>query len=274
MKKLLFLLLPLAFYGCSATPETAAPAATFNPALAKESGKLIDSNTANQQVLQQYFWQLVEAKDAQGKRIDALLLKKPIELRFANGNVGISNVCNRMGGAYSLSYNVLNVQQLVATQMMCQNELDQAERAIGSRIQGKQNLLFSQQDNSPFITLTNAAKDQLVFKGVPTPETRFGSQAEIVFLEVGPDTKPCSYGVMRAECLQTREIRYDAQGLKTYVSPDWQNFYGNIEGYKHDPKQRQILRLKKYRVHNPPADAPDSAYILDMIIESETVSKP
>lgn len=235
---------------------------------------MIDANTANQQVLQQYFWQLVDAKDAQGKRIDTLLLKKPIELRFDNGNVGISNVCNRMGGAYTLAYNVLSVKQLVATQMMCQNELDQAERAIASRIQGKQNLLFSQEGNTPVITLNNAARDQLVFKGVPTPETRFGSQAQIVFLEVAPVTKLCSYGVMQAECLQTREIRYDAQGIKTYVSSDWQNFYGNIEGYKHDPKQRQILRLKKYRVQNPPADASDSAYILDMIIESETVGQP
>jgi heat shock protein HslJ len=272
MKKLIFLLLPLAFYGCSTTPEKAAPA--FNPALAKEAGRLVDATTANQQILQQYFWQLTEAKDAQGKRIDALFLKKPIELRFDNGNISIANACNRMGGAYTLAYNLLSVKPLVATKMLCQNELDQAEQAISTRIVGQQALLFSQDGDAPVITLTNAAKDKLVFKGVPTPETRFGSQAQIVFLEVAPVTKPCSYGVMRGDCLQTREIRYDAQGLKTYVSSDWQNFYGNIEGFKHDPQQRQILRLKKYRVQNPPADASDSAYILDMIIESETVSKP
>lgn len=272
MKKLIVILLPLAFYGCVTQPETATP---FNPAATQGAARqLIDANTANQQVLQQYFWQLADAKDAQGKQIDALMLKKPIELRFDNGNINISNACNRMGGAYSLAYNRLAIKPLVGTKMLCQDELNRAEQAIATRIVGLHNLLFSQEGDVPVISLTNAAKDQLVFKGIPTPEARFGSQPEIIFMEVASATKPCSYGVMRADCLQTREIRFDGQGIKTYVAADWQNFYGTIEGYKHNPQQRQVLRLKKYRIKNPPADAPDSAYILDMIIESETVSQP
>ncbi len=269
MKKLTYLILPLALYACTTVPETnTRPLSQQN-----SSGSIIDANTGNQQILNSYFWQLIDAKDAKDKTIDALILKdKPIELRFDNGNISIANACNRMGGAFTFVYNVLTVKPLIATKMMCQDELNQAEQAISSRIVGKQSVIFSQQDESPIITLSNAVQDKLVFKGVITPEAKYGSQAEVVFLEVAPQTKAC-VGVAPMQCLQTREIRYNEQGIKTYSSPEWENFYGGIEGYKHDPQQRQILRLKRYSIKNPPADGSSYAYVLDMIVESETAKQ-
>jgi len=34
-----------------------------------------------------------------------------------------------------------------------------------------------------------------------------------------------------------------------------------------------VLRLKRYRIANPPADAPSQAYVLDMVVESELVKQ-
>jgi hypothetical protein len=34
---------------------------------------------------------------------------------------------------------------------------------------------------------------------------------------------------------------------------------------------RNVLRVKRYPIEHPPADAPDSAYVLDMVVESESV---
>ena len=73
---------------------------------------------------------------------------------------------------------------------------------------------------------------------------------------------------MRTQCLQVREVRYDDAGRKT-TTGEWGNFYGSIEGYQHEPGIRNVLRIKRYTVQNPPADASRYAYVLDMMVESE-----
>ena len=81
----------------------------------------------------------------------------------------------------------------------------------------------------------------------------------------------CSHGVIKDyQCLKVREIRYGDNGVKTYAS-DWQNFYSEIEGYKHEAGVRNVLRLQRYKRQNVPADASSFAYKLDMVVESETV---
>ena len=72
------------------------------------------------------------------------------------------------------------------------------------------------------------------------------------------------------QCLQVRELKYDDQGLKTGTG-DWQFLYQDIEGYTHQPGVRNVLRLKRYPVANPPADGSSIAYVLDMVVESEQV---
>ena len=41
-----------------------------------------------------------------------------------------------------------------------------------------------------------------------------------------------------------------------------------IEGYTHEDGVRNVVRVKRYEVKNPPADAPSQAYVLDMVVES------
>ena len=45
----------------------------------------------------------------------------------------------------------------------------------------------------------------------------------------------------------------------------------DIEGYTHEDGVRNVLRLKRYTVKNPPADGSSIGYVLDMVVESELV---
>ena len=92
-----------------------------------------------------------------------------------------------------------------------------------------------------------------------------------VFLEVAAQTRPCTHPLIPdKQCLQVREIRYDDAGVKQGDDGEFQNFYDAIEGYTHEPGVRNVLRVKRYPVQNPPADASSRAYVLDMVVESET----
>ena len=114
----------------------------------------------------------------------------------------------------------------------------------------------------------------LVFKGAPTAATRFGGPAERVFLEVGPETKPCSHPLIPdKQCLQVREVRFDENGLRVGEPGEWQNFFDEIEGYTHQPGVRNVLRIDRYTRKDVPADASRYAYVLDMVVESEQVQR-
>ena len=68
-----------------------------------------------------------------------------------------------------------------------------------------------------------------------------------------------------------RERHYDVNGLKVGEPGEWQLLYQDIAGYTHEDGVRNVLRVKRYVVKNPPADAPATALVLDMVVESERV---
>ena len=68
--------------------------------------------------------------------------------------------------------------------------------------------------------------------------------------------------------MQVREIQYNEQGLKT-ATGEWQLFYSQIEGFKHDPKLRSIVRVKRFTIAHPAADQSQYAYVKDMLVEQE-----
>ena len=120
----------------------------------------------------------------------------------------------------------------------------------------------------------NAAANAGRFEGAPTAATRFGGPAERVFLEVGPETRPCSHPLIPdKQCLQVREVRFDENGLRVGEPGEWQNFFDEIEGYTHQPGVRNVLRIDRYTRANVPADASRYAYVLDMVVESEQVTR-
>jgi heat shock protein HslJ len=226
--------------------------------------------------LPRYHWRLHDANDASGKRIDALFVRadKPVTLDFAEGRVGVTNTCNRMGGTYTVDGGTLAINRLVSTMMACSDpRLMALDREAGARLEGRLTASF-QTGDTPRLTLTTATGDVMVFAGGPTASTRYGGEGEAVFLEVAAQTRPCSHPLIPdKQCLQVREIRYDANGVRQGADGEFQNFYDAIEGYTHEPGVRNVLRVKRYQIKNPPADASSQAYVLDMVVESETAPR-
>ena len=75
-------------------------------------------------------------------------------------------------------------------------------------------------------------------------------------------------------CLWVRERKYDANGVALAPTEDWHFLYQDIEGYTHEAGIRNVVRIHKFDIKNPPADAPSVAYVLDLVVESELVPPP
>jgi len=272
MKRLLLLALPLALAGCpKPAEETPAPPAASAPATTAVAP------VADGALLPKYHWRLASATDAQGQRLEALFAQpdKPVTLEFRDGRLGIANTCNRMGGSYTLADGSLTAGRLMSTQMACADAKVMAlDAEVGKRLEGTLKLATTSAGDAPTLTLTTAGGDTLGFTGEPTAETRYGGPGERVFLEVAADTKPCNHPLIPdMQCLQVREIQYDDKGLKVGTPGEFQHFYDSIEGYTHEPGIRNLLRVDRYTVKNPPADASNRAYVLDMVVESASEKK-
>lgn len=268
----LILILPLALAACAKSPqgEPAAPPASAAPAASAEPA------ATDAAALSAYHWRLADAKDAKGQRIEALFVDadKPLQLDFADGRAVVGNTCNHMGSAYSVEGGQLKFERLTSTLMACaDSKLMALDEEIGKRLEGTSAFAL-QSGDAPILTLTGGNGDVLRFKGEPTAETRYGGPGETVFLEVAAQTKACNHPLIpNMQCLQVREIKFDAQGIKTGTDGEFQNFYEGIDGYTHQPGIRNVLRVKRYTIKNPPADGSSLAYKLDMVVESETAKK-
>ncbi len=271
MKRYLILMLPLALAACAKTPqgEPVTPPTSTAPAATQPA-------PADTTALSAYHWRLSEAKDTSGNRIDALFVNadKPLQLDFAEGRVSVGNTCNHMGGAYSVEGDKLKFDRLASTLMACADaKLMALDQEIGKRLEAESTFAL-QSGDAPMLTLTGSNGDVLTFKGEPTAETRYGGPGETAFLEVAAQTKPCNHPLIPdMKCLQVREIKYDAQGIKTGTAGEFRNFYEGIEGYTHEAGVRNVLRVKRYKRDPVPADASSVAYVLDMVVESETVKR-
>jgi len=229
--------------------------------------------TASPVTLEAYHWDLVRATDPSGRAIAALQPagKAPLRLDFAQNRIAVSGGCNRIGGSYQHSGTSLQIGPLMQTEMAC---LDRAlmdlDAAIAARLQGTLQTQLHAGD-PPQLELRAASGDTLVFAGAPTPQTRYGSVGTTVFFEVAPQRVPCSHPLIpNMQCLQVRERSYAADGTLA-AQGEWQPLYQEIEGYTHTPGTRNVLRVKKFAVKQPPADAPAVAYVLDMVVESALV---
>lgn len=273
MKRLLLLALPLALAACTKPADPAAPPADATPATSTPAAP---AGTADATLLPKYHWRLSEATDGQGQRIAALFARtdQPVQLDFRDGREGVSNTCNRMGGTYTVADGSLTAGRLAATQMACGDSAVMAlDQEVGKRLEGTLKMATTAGE-PPTLTLTTATGDVLAFTGEPTAETRYGGTGERVFLEVASETRPCSHPLIPdKQCLQVREIQYDDKGLKTGTPGGFQHFYDSIEGYTHEPGIRNVLRVDRYTVKNPPADASSKAYVLDMVVESANEKK-
>lgn len=273
MTRALLLMLPLALAGCThPTQESSSSTTQTSVAAAASSATAAEIDTT---MLIGHHWQLTQAVNTRGgQRIEALFpsADKPLQLDFADGRLGVSGGCNRLGGAYTIEKGKLNAGTLTHTQMACEPKLMQADQAISAALSATPDISI-ENGATPTLTLrtAEAGGQVLTFAGQPTAQTRYGGTGETVFLEVAAETKPCNHPLIPDKrCLQVRELQYDAQGLKTSTG-EWQNFYEGIEGYSHEAGIRNVLRTKRFKRNPVPADASSVVYVLDMVVESEVV---
>ncbi|KRC31250.1 MULTISPECIES: META and DUF4377 domain-containing protein [unclassified Lysobacter] len=245
MKMLAPALLSLALAACA---SNTAPEATG-------AGRDVDAGTASAALsLDAYHWRLTDATDSSGKPIAALVPdpKRPLQLDFDRGRVSVSGGCNRASGSYTRDAKALSFGDMAQTLMACADtRLMELDQAIGERLRGSLPARIEGGADAPRLLLTAANGDRLSFEGAP-----------------------CSHPLIpNMQCLQVRERRYQANGVAIKSDAAWQPLYQDIEGYTHEPGVRNVLRVKKYAIKNPPADASSVAYVLDMVVESEIVSK-
>ncbi|MDG2523936.1 DUF4377 domain-containing protein [Stenotrophomonas sp. HITSZ_GD] len=241
-----------------ATPAESSPATT--PAAGDLSG-----------VLARFHWRLAEATDGRGQKLAALFAgDPPLQLDFANGRVSVDHLCNRMSGSYTLAGDKLALGRMASTLMACTDAAKNAQEQAASELLAGE-FALSLDAAAPSLLLTRRDGTTLRFAGEETAQSRYGA-AETVFLEVAPQTKPCPHPLVKdKQCLQVREVRYDAQGLRQGTPGEWQPFYEDIEGYTHQDGVRNVLRVKRYTRPNPPADASAHVYVLDLVVETEQV---
>ena len=188
------------------------------------------------------------------------------------GHLSISTSCNTLGSTWSTENNTISTGAMMATQMACP-ENAMAQESLAAQLFTDRKLPFVLNVNdkeNPTLTLTTAKNEKIVFIGKMSPETKYQTAGETIFLEVSPETKKCT-GVAPQTCLQVREIKYSEQGVKTQVDKDWSLFYDQIQGFQHSPNERQIIRVKRFEIKNPAADQSKYAYVYDMSVEREAV---
>jgi heat shock protein HslJ len=260
------LLLPLALAACASTP--AADGAQATP------GSATAATAPDAALLGGYHWQLTQATDRGGQRIAALFVRpdKPLQLDFGDGRLSVRNSCNGMGGSYRIANGQLVVGPMMHTMMACADlALNRLDSLVGERLAGRPAITVTRHGDTPRLELRTATGDTLDFDGVPTPETRYGGPGVTEFLEVAAQTVPCRHPLMPdRQCLDVREVHYDANGLKTGTPGDWHPLQEAIEGYTHQAGVSNVLRVQRYTVKHPPADAPSVAYVLDTVVESDT----
>ena len=227
-----------------------------------------------QRTLESHRWTLTAATGARGQRIDGLpaAAGRPIVFHFAEGRLNIEGGCNRSFGGYQIEPDGrLRVSRMASTMMACEPAAMKADEALSELLAepAKIELALGVEPGLRLVTPANAT---LTFKGQMTPEARYGPPTR-VFLEVGAQTVACKNPLSGATaCIQVRERRFDAQGLVVGTPGAWQPFYDPIEGYTHQPGVRNVLRLKRFD-RGASAGGPAFVYVLDLVVESETVPR-
>ena len=201
-----------------------------------------------------------------------LVGRQPITLHFEGGRVAGSDGCNRYSGPFTATGGALSITKAAASTMMaCDEPLMQADAALSGLLAQPLTVALTR-GPTPVLRLSTPAQQVLSFSGQPTLRSLYGAPKR-VFLEVAAQTAQCSQPSATAgSCLQVRELRFDGKGLRKDPPGPWRPFDGSIEGFTHTPGVRNVLRIDRYERKPAPADGPAAVYVLDLVVESETVA--
>ena len=265
--------------GVAQVAQASSPPATHRAPAAEMSSPAFQS----QNKLSSNTWQLQRVQSGPRRAGQVALPKLPAQrpvLRFLpdaapnQGRLSVSGLCNVMNGGYQIEGGKrMRTGHFMSTQMACADDARmRLEREVGQqleKISGYQIRDGRKGSKAPELELQFSDGSRWYLAGTPTREALYG-QSQQIFLEVAPETSSCNHPLMReATCLRVRELAYDEAGRKRIVS-DWENYHGHIEGFTHEPGLRKVLRIKRYKNPNPPADASSLIDVLDLV-ETESV---
>ena len=227
------------------------------------------------QILENHRWTLVSATDTENRRNDILfpVADNPFVFSFSGAALNARGSCNTLRGSYQINAaGQLNIGRMAATMMACDPASMKADTALAALLAQPLRIGLVE-DDQPQLRLITASNETLLLRGQATPEALYGP-GTIIFLEVAAERVACNHP-LRPEtmCLQVRERVYDKQGLMVGAPGAWRPLYENIQGYQHTPGQRNVLRVKRFQRQAAPADASSTVYVLDLIVESEVVTR-
>ena len=223
--------------------------------------------------LQDHHWTLQSASDAAGRPMEAMLpAGHPVVMNFIDARLSIRGACNQMNGNWRLSPRTeLAVGRLAATMKACEPALMAADSALSAALEQPLGVEVTR-GAAPSLRLTTASQQVLTFSGEPTLRSLYGAPKRL-FLEIAEQTVDCALPSGEAgRCLRVREVRFDEKGLRKGPPGPWRSFTASIEGYTHTPGVRNVLRVDRYERKPAPAGQPSAAYVLDLVVESETVA--
>jgi heat shock protein HslJ len=242
-----------------AAAQTSPPRRTADPAVVR--------------ALQDHHWTLQSASDAAGRSIEALLpADHPIVMSFIDARLSIRGACNQMNGSWRLSPQTqLMIGRLAATMKACEPALMAADSALSAALEQPLGVELTR-GATPSLRLSTTDQRTLTFEGQRTLRSLYGAPRRL-FLEVAAQPVECRLpsGAI-GSCIQVREVRFDDKGLRQGPPGPWRPLTERIDGYTHTPGVRNVLRVDRYERQPAPAGRPSVAYVLDLVVESETVA--
>lgn len=222
--------------------------------------------------LSRYRWTLLDIDDKSGGPVITTLrdIKDQVGLSFSpnRNTINYSVGCNTMSAAYQLQEDRLTTEESMSTKMLCE-DLNNAENRLNTLMQGTSELSVTDGEN-PILTQVTSDAVTLTWKGRLTSQAKYNSKGATVFWAVNAKIVPCE-GNESQQCLQVKPITYDDQGIKINEG-QWTTFTGQIDGYQHDGKHDEVLRLQRYQLDGEENVAGEEyAYVLDAVIESAVV---
>jgi heat shock protein HslJ len=188
--KIAFAIMVCALAACSQTPSNGTSLASATAQVAGASTSEAPASNASTPLpattatapaadattlLTQYHWQLANASDKSGRRIDTLFARpdRPVQLDFDAQGVSIGNTCNRMRGSYSVAGGKLTLGNFVSTLMACHDSaLTALDAAAGKYLQGTFTLDLDVHGQQPRLLLIGVDGDKLTFIGTPANAAR------------------------------------------------------------------------------------------------------
>ncbi|XZG69386.1 DUF4377 domain-containing protein [Chitinibacteraceae bacterium HSL-7] len=171
-----------------------------------------------------------------------------VALNIAGNKVSGFSGCNRFMGEVTYRDGTIKMGPLAGTRRACLNaDANRTEQTVLAALGAASRFALDQTNGA--VVLRGLAGELVTLKRAPEVET----------WEIAPDTKPCSAGAGRMDCLQVRKPGAQA----------WQFHYFGIDGLTKEAGVGYVVKVRQERIDNPPADAPDRRWVLVEVLETK-----